>query len=141
MTCQLRKNELKQTQNTNNNHFHGAESLLRNHQLLRQSRKSLKFMEPNFSLLCTQKPATGPCSQPDIFRPHLSTVQLKIQHNINPSTTWSSKWSDSLGISYQNLGSICALVVTLTQGSWVPSPEFDDCKKDSRFCHLRVNWS
>jgi len=86
-------------------------------------------MEPNFSLLCTQKPATDPYSQPDIFRPHLSILQLKIQHNINPSTTWSSKWSDSLGISYQNLGSICALVVTLNQGSWVPSPSSTTAKR------------
>jgi hypothetical protein len=43
MTCLLRKNEFKQAQYTRNNHFHGAESLLRNHQLLSQSRKSLKL--------------------------------------------------------------------------------------------------
>jgi len=98
-------------------------------------------MEPNVSLLCTQKTATGPYSQPDKFSPHLSTLQFKIQHNINPSSTWSSKWSHSLGTAYQNPEYICALVVTPTQGSWVPSLSSMTVKKDSRFSHLRVNWS
>lgn len=78
-------------------------------------------MEPNVSLLCTQKPDTGPCSQLDKSSPHLSILQLKIQHNINPSTTWSSKCFNSLGIFYQNLEHICVLEATHTQGFWVPS--------------------
>jgi len=138
MTCQLRTNESKQTQYTNNNHFHEAESLLRNHQLLSQSRKSLKFYGTQHFVTVYTKPATGPYSQPDKFSPHLSILQLKIQRNIHPSSTWSSKWSHSLGISYQNLEHTCSDPDSGILGS---IPQFDDHKKDSRFSHLRVNWS
>jgi hypothetical protein len=49
---------------------HGAEPFLRSRQLCSYSRTSQHFMEPEYSLLCSQEPSTGPYPEPDQFNPY-----------------------------------------------------------------------
>jgi hypothetical protein len=56
---------------TNDNSLtHGAEPFLKSRQLCSYSITSQHFMEPESSLQCSQKPSTGPYSEPDQSNPH-----------------------------------------------------------------------
>jgi hypothetical protein len=72
---------------------HGAEPLLRSHQLCSYSRTSQHFMEPEGSLPCSQEPFAGPYPEPDQSNPY-RTIPLylpKIQfYIVYPPTSWFS---------------------------------------------------
>jgi len=77
--------------------FHGAESFLRSYPVLRKSRNSPHFVEPEGLLSRLQEPATSPYFGPDQSVPCLPSHFLKIQLNIIlPTTPGSSKWALSI---------------------------------------------
>jgi hypothetical protein len=63
---------------TGMNHSHGAEPFLRSCQLYSYSRTSQNFMEPVFSLPCSQEPSTVPYPEPD--QSNLSKIHLLSTH-------------------------------------------------------------
>jgi hypothetical protein len=55
---------------------HGAEPFVRSRQLCSYSRNSQHFMEPEYSLPCSQETSTGPYPEPDQFNPYLHFLSL-----------------------------------------------------------------
>jgi hypothetical protein len=55
---------------------YGAEPFFRSCQLCSCSRTSQHFMEPEGSWLCLQEPSTGPCPEPDQYRPYHPVLSL-----------------------------------------------------------------
>jgi hypothetical protein len=56
---------------------HGAEPFLRSCQFCSYSRTSQHFTEPEGSLPCSQKPSTGPYSEPDQSSPYHPILSLR----------------------------------------------------------------